>query len=117
MRVESSNGPSTGGRRDPATRLLAALDRLTTAQGTLVRHRQRPWASITFSGTRHELSYAFCGVEAVAAGEAFIAVVPDHEFAIPGQIVAAAEVGTVEHVLLPEPRLTVELDMLLLEEG
>lgn len=118
MRADFPQGPRAreGAPRDPSRRLLAELHALTQARGTLLRHLQRPWASITFSGMRHELAFVFEGNEATAAGEAFIAALPDHEFAIRGQIVADAAVKAVEHVMLPEPRLTVELELLLLED-
>jgi hypothetical protein len=103
--------------RDPGTRVLAALQTIGAGAGTLLCHRERPWASITFSGTRHTAAYAFVGLEAVAAGERFVSDLPEHEFTIPGQLVADATVKGVEHTLLPEPRLTVEVELLLLEES
>ncbi|MCE2843487.1 MAG: hypothetical protein ACK44O_12700 [Novosphingobium sp.] len=57
------------------------------------------------------------GAAAVEAGEALIAALPDHEFAIPGQLVADASVVSVEQSPLPEPRMLVELELLLLEDG
>jgi hypothetical protein len=60
---------------------------------------------------------AFTDVEAVECGEALIAALPDHEFAISGQLVADASVTSVDHATLPEPRMLVELDLLLLEDG
>ncbi len=59
----------------------------------------------------------FTGAEAMAAGEAFIAALPEHEFAIPRQLVADAAVVAVEHVAVPEVRMTVEAELLLLEDG
>ena len=59
----------------------------------------------------------FAGEDAVAAGERFIAALPDHEFALAGQLVADATVTEVEHRLLPSPRLIVTCEVLLLEEG
>ena len=82
-----------------------------------LRHAERGWASVTFSGTRHSVVLAFSGVEAVTAGEAFIDALPDHEFAIPRQLVADAAVVRVDHTALPQPRLEVEVEMLLLEEA
>ena len=46
-----------------------------------------------------------------------VAELPEHEFAIPGQIVADAAILEVEHRLLPEPRLVVQCELLLLEES
>lgn len=57
----------------------------------------RPWASITFVGSRVKMTVRFHGAEAVVAGEQFIAFLPEHEFDIPGQIVADAAVTGVSH--------------------
>ena len=117
MRADLAGGCAPGSRRDPGARLIAALEHLAGGRATLLRHRQRPWASITFSGTRHELNFRFSGAEGVATGEAFLADLPDHEFAIPRQLVADVEIKAVDHVLVPQPELTVELELLLLDEG
>jgi hypothetical protein len=104
------------GRRRPWRALLAAMMDLAGGKAELQRHGERPWASVTFSGTRHTITLVFAGAEAVATGEAFIAALPEHEFAIPRQLVADAAVVSVEHVTAPEPKLTVEVEMLLLED-
>ena len=52
-----------------------------------------------------------------AAGEMLIAALPEHEFTLPGQLVADAAVARVDHEMLPEPKLTVELELLLLVDG
>ena len=103
-------------RRTPWMQLLSALLDLAQGQAELVRHAERAWASVTFSGTRHSVVLAFTGTEAVAVGEGLIDLLPDHEFAIPGQLVADAAVVRVEHALLPEPRLEVEIEVLMLDE-
>ncbi len=104
-------------RRTPWMPLLSALLELGGGQAELLRHAERGWASVTFSGTRHSVVLAFSGVEAVTAGEAFIDALPDHEFAIPRQLVADAAVVRVDHTALPQPRLEVEVELLLLEEA
>lgn len=101
---------------DPARRLVSALLGLADRQGSLVIHRETPWASITFTGARHYMQFVFTGAEAVEAGEHLVAEAPTHEFEIPGQIVADLRVIRVEHRLLPEPKLTVEIEILMLEE-
>ena len=103
--------------RRPWMQLLSAVLELGQGQGELLRHAERGWASVTFSGTRHTIALAFTGVEAVAAGEAFIDALPEHEFSVSGQLVADAAVIAVEHTALPEPRLVVEVEVLLLEDG
>ena len=106
-----------GTRRSPWMQLLSALMGLAGGRAELIRHAERPWASVTFAGSRHTVLLAFTGSEAVEAGEAFIAALPDHEFTIPRQLVADAAVLTLEHVLLPEPRIEVEIEVLLLEDA
>jgi hypothetical protein len=96
--------------------LLAALVDLTGGRAELLRHAERPWASITFSGTRHTAALRFTGMAAVAAGEALIAALPEHEFTLPGQLVADATVVSVDHALLLGPALTVEVELLLLDD-
>ena len=86
-------------------------------RGQVITHTETAWASITFSGSRHTLALLFAGEEAVEAGERFIAALPDHEFAIAGQLVADATVTEAEHRLLPTARLVVQCELLLLEEG
>jgi hypothetical protein len=107
-------------RRRPARRpwlpLLTSVIRLADGKAEVMRHSERAWASVTFSGTRHTVVLVFTGAEAVAAGETFIANLPDHEFAIPRQIVADASVVRVEHQVLPEPRMEVEAELLLIED-
>ncbi|MDR7104059.1 hypothetical protein [Croceicoccus sp. BE223] len=97
-------------------RLEHSLKALAEGHGQVVIHREIPWASITFCGTRHTISICFSGIAAVEAGDRLIALLPDHEFAIPGQLVADAQVLGADHALLPEPVLRVELELLLLDD-
>ena len=103
-------------RRTSADRLREALLALAQDQAAVLDHGERAWASITFSGARHRLRLRFDGVDAVEAGEMFIAFLPEHEFAIPGQLVADAAVVEVDHRLDP-PVMEVVCELLLLEEG
>jgi len=100
----------------PSMRVLRAVMRLAGQHAELLRHAERPWASITFSGTRHAITLAFEGVEGCAAGEAFLAALPDHEFTISRQLVADASVTSVVHDMLPVPRIVVEAELLLLDD-
>ena len=102
--------------RGPWMHLLSALLGLAGGKAELVRHSERAWASVTFSGTRHTVLLAFTGVEAIAAGESFIDALPDHEFAIPRQLVADASVVSVDQATLPEPKFTIEVELLLLDD-
>jgi hypothetical protein len=103
-------------RRRSWMSLLIAVMRLAGEKAELLRHDETPWASITFSGSRHTVALAFRGIGAIDLGEAFIAALPDHEFAIPGQLVADATIVSVRQEMLPEPVLVVEAELLLLEE-
>ncbi|HZU62420.1 MAG TPA: hypothetical protein VFF98_01955 [Novosphingobium sp.] len=111
-------GPQARPRlRHPSLQVLEAMLRLAGPQAQLLSHAERPWASATFSGTRHTITLLFDGAGAVAAAEALIAALPEHEFTIRGQLVADATVSEVLHTLLPAERMVVEADLLLLAEG
>lgn len=113
--MQAAIGPSTA--RRPWLRLLSSVLSLAGTGAELLRHAERPWASATFSGTRHTIALSFRGDDAIAAGEAFVAALPDHEFAIPGQLVADAVIVAVDHALLPEPCMTIEAELLLLDDA
>ena len=108
--------PQRRGPRGPWLRLLSAVLELAGPRAELLRHAERPWASATFSGTRHTIALTFTGSEAISAGEEFIADLPEHEFAISGQLVADAAIALVEHEAGAEPKMTVEAELLLLED-
>ena len=103
-------------RRTAGDRLRDALLALAEGKAELVAHTERAWASITFEGARHHLQLRFEGGEAIEAGERMIAALPDHEFAIPGNLVADATVVEARHTMLPGPRLTVTCEVLLLRD-
>ena len=109
-------GSPARNRRQATDLLREALLGLARGEATILGHSEKSWASITFAGTRHRLALVFEGAEAVEAGERFIAFLPEHEFAIPGQLVADAAVTAVDHRLEP-PRMEVSCELLLLEEG
>lgn len=104
-------------RRTVADRLREALLALAGGQGEVLRHEERAWASVTFAGARHRVVLEFAGEEAVAGGEILIAELPEHEFSLPRQLVADATVVAADHRLLPEPRLQVECELLLVEDN
>ncbi|MEW4447526.1 hypothetical protein [Qipengyuania sp. JC766] len=103
--------------RSAGEKLRRAVMALAGDQAELIAHAERAWASITFAGSRHTLELVFTGAPAVEAGERFVALLPDHEFAIAGRLVASADVVAVDHVLLPAPRMTVTCEILLLEDA
>lgn len=109
--------PKRKARNGPGARLRKALLALTNHYGKVDHHQERAWASITFAGTRHTLRIRFEGNNAVNAGEDFVAILPEHEFALAGQLVADASVTAVEHSLTPHPKMLVECELLLLEDA
>ena len=104
-------------RRTAADHLRAALLALSGGHARIASHREKSWASVTFAGAHHRLDLLFDGPQAVAAGEIFLAELPEHEFEIPGQLVADAAICEVDHRMLPAPRLAVSIELLLLEEA
>lgn len=109
--------PAVSGQRGPWLRLLSEVLQLAGPDAEFLRHAERPWFSATFSGSRHVIALAFHGADAVTQGEAFIAALPDHEFAIPGQLAADAAITSVEHENAPAPRMAVETEILLLDDA
>ncbi len=102
----------------PTDRLREALLGLAGGQAALLSpRRERSWASVDLRRRppppRPSRSTA---TRAVAAGELFIAFLPEHEFTMPGHLVADAAVTEVAHQLAP-PLLTVRCELLLLEEA
>ena len=116
MRIDSIVSRPRTERRSPAIRLREQLLGLACGHATILNHEEKAWASVTFAGARHRVALAFEGAEAIQAGESFIAFLPEHEFAIPGQLVADAAVTEVDHRLDP-PLMRVTCELLLLEEG
>ncbi len=90
--------------------------RLAGPEVEFVHHSERDWASATFYGARHTIALAFDGTQAVAAGEAFIAALPDHEFTVPRHLVADAVIASVEHRQSP-PHMTVEVELLVIVDA
>lgn len=103
-------------KRTTSDRVREALLELAEGRANLLTHEESSWNSITFSGTRHEVMLDFDGPSAASAGERFIAALPDHEFTIPGQLVADATIREVDHRFGVEERLVVTAVMLLLED-
>lgn len=102
--------------RGPWLRLLSEVLRLAGPEVEFVHHGERDWASATFSGARHTIALAFDGAQAVAAAEAFIAALPDHEFTVPRHLVADAVIASVEHRQSP-PHMKVEVELLVIVDA
>ena len=103
--------------RGSSARLRDALLELAAGEASILSHSEKSWASITFAGTRHRFELAFNGEAAVQAGELFIVFLPEHEFMLPGQLVADAAVTAVDHRLAPEPKMLVSVELLVLDDG
>ncbi len=103
-------------RRSPGEKLIEALCELAKGHAHILHHNEQSWASVTFAGTRHRVEMLFDGAKAVEAGECFIAFLPEHEFAIPRQIVADAAVVEVDHIASP-PHMRIKCELLMLDEG
>lgn len=102
-------------RRPWATLVNALLD-LAGPEASFLAHSERPWASVTFSGSRHAVTLAFAGAGGVIAGEAFAEALPEHEFSVPRQLVADACVTGMLHEAEPVERLVVDVELLLVED-
>lgn len=100
-----------------ALRLREQLLQLAGGQGRIVEHREAPWASVTFAGTRHRLTILFAGAGELEAGKDLLTFLPETEFSIPGQLVADAGVVEVEQRQLPAPRMVVAIELLLVEKA
>lgn len=99
-----------------AERLLRSVRAIAGPLAEVVSQTETPWASITFSGSRHTLVLRFAGSDAVSDGELFVTALPEHEFRVRSQLVADAAVTRVDHELLPAPLMEVECEILLLSE-
>jgi hypothetical protein len=104
-------------RISPGERLLRAVIALAGPHADLMEHSEAPWASVTFAGTRHTIVLRYEGWEACDAAETLMAVLPEHEFTIARTLVADAAVVRLDQVLLPEPAMTLELALLLLDDA
>jgi hypothetical protein len=110
-----ATGPGSG--RAPWKRVARAVLELAGPNAGLVRQSEKAWASVTFSGARHTFVLAFDGVEAMDDGDRFIAALPEHEFTIPGRLVADATIVSVDQRTLPSPRALVEAELLVLDDA
>jgi hypothetical protein len=105
---------------DAATALIRAIsdkfDKLS--RFTLEEIRSRDWASATFEGMRHELSFSVAGPGAEAEARAFLGGLEETEFALHGHFVA--DIACVSQSLEsgPEgPLVRIGLEALTIEEA
>jgi hypothetical protein len=112
--MQASLRPRRQGR--PWLQLLNAVLSLAGEHAALLSHSETAWASITFSGNRHAITVEFTGHAGSDAAERFIEMLPDHEFDIPRMLVADAAIVAVRQVMVPERRITIDVELLLLDE-
>ena len=105
------------GARGPWLGILGELIKMGGTQMQFMRHAERPWSSGMFTGARHTFVLQFEGPAAISHGEALIAALPEHEFNLTGRLVADATVSAAEHVLVDNPTLTIEVELLVLDSA
>jgi len=115
VRTDRAMCERTGSRR-PWMQLLSAVLDLAGGEAELLRHSERPWASATFSGSRHTIALAFSGQAGLGAADHYTEVLAEHEFTLSRQIVADAAVTAFEQSMLPQPRAVVEAEFLILDD-
>jgi hypothetical protein len=91
-------------------RALAASAEAARCPVTIALHDIRRWASVTFSGMRHQLR-----IEAPMSPQldTWLATLPDAEFALRGHLVADL---TIEAIRRADGRATAEIEVLTVEE-
>ena len=105
------------GTRGPWLAILQQVLQLAGTGAQFAHHAERAWSSPTYSGAYHTFRLSFAGLEAVTAGEHFIAALPDHEFTLHGRLVAKATIVAAEHSLIDGPLLALEAELLVLDEA
>lgn len=96
--------------------VLNAVLALAGERATLLSQADRPWHSPTFSGRKHTLTIDFEGSEAVADGEALLSRLPNHEFTFRRHLLANASIVWMRRQPAPAPRLTAQIELLLLDD-
>jgi hypothetical protein len=74
--------------RSPGSLIASQIEALAANRVTVTMEHERPWASITFSGTRHSFAVDWEGTAEPDGMHNLAKALPDHEFAIPGYFVA-----------------------------
>lgn len=109
-------GPASSAAERAGKRLVTALQDMVGGCADLLALEERAWASATFSGARHTVTLRFTGAEDCETADIFVEVLPEHEFGLPGLLVADAQVRAVTYDCLPQPSMTVEAELLVLNE-
>jgi len=72
--------PLRNRRMDPGSQLLTQIQMLAGEDIVILPLKERPWASITFAGTRHYLEILCTGSAAAEKVEKLSRILPDHDF-------------------------------------
>lgn len=73
---------------DELTRAVCVIFVNFAGSATVEKMASRPWASVTFSGARHEFTLRLEGAGAAKAATAFRDRLEEHEFVLPGHVLA-----------------------------
>lgn len=83
--------PDTGPRKfasDPGTQLQEQIRMIAGSECHVRLKRERPWASITFSGTRHRIEVVYSGNGCEDKARRLAKDLPETEFDLTGHFVA-----------------------------
>ncbi len=110
--------PSSPARADAAKALRPVLVALLGGEADMLAHRERPWASATFTGARHYWTFAVTGEHHRAWAQRLEASLPEQEFTLRGHLVADALVTDYRAETLEDGRdaTIITLEILTLEE-
>ena len=75
-------------RKDPGSLLAGQIEALAGNRAIVTLDRERPWASITFAGTRHSLVVNWTSAADISVANNLAKILPEQEFAIPGYFIA-----------------------------
>lgn len=102
-------------RHDPATALIRAVLSLARGYAALEEHRGTAWASATFSGMRHVMRVRLDGTQGLETGRWLASILPEHEFAIAGHLVADIAITRTHRRDEGKPAMTLVIEALTVE--
>ena len=79
--------------RSTAARLIATLREMAGEEAQIISAHEREWASATFGGARHSIMLRLPLAAIDAPVPRMLSTLPDHEFTLPGEIVADCTVA------------------------
>lgn len=99
--------------KDVKDKLIRQLEVAIGDQFSVEHHQVTPWASITFSGSRHQITVLF---DPDVDIEPLDIILNDFEFAIPNILVADASITSTMPLTYPVEGTIAIIDILLLED-